>query len=406
MPIQQYVPTFGRMKVPGVDDYGLLVKQLSRFVKSDFVMKGITEYEAIDSSGGQLRYHALTPYHIVDQFDFDAAFNGELNDSRHRRISDVLDSFAWRRCHYWRDEGMQLQLDLDCGSWVKEWDVWFWLRSIEKEKIDLGFWKHCWEIAVKSLGFSNLVHAVDMDGMSMPDFRLDTVRHERPNASLDSRGFKVLTGHSQKPLECYFKQTCPNGTTDAKDTLDKALSSLTQLWGRDPEVETNVRRPDHGAHLPDAFWEVQKELVIWDRIYTRKYVGDMRKLIPITLRPQGNEIVVAQCFSVNPVLHSDIFQVPLEVCRVHTSSDLWIEFQVHDEAWLQKFADATGLPVEQWVGDHVSRWGWYAPVRPGDHSIAIHPSPGSKAIEVPESKPATKKSSTTKSTKKKSVKKK
>lgn len=281
--------------------------------------------------------------------------------------------------------------------------MWFKLRSIANDKVNGNFWKYCWEIAAESFGFVNLVHAVAIDGFMMPDLRPEIPRVRNENRAIDSSGFEVLTGYNPNLLNCYLTRLCPNGTSHASETLERAVANLTKLWGQEPDVDTQVTRPNM-APIPDRFWELQKELIVWDRIDIRSYAGEIKKMIPLTLKPEGDEVVAVPCFGVWPVTNQIFFWVPLEVCRVHTASDLWIEFQVHDVAWLQKFADATGIPVEQWVGDHVSRWGWYAPILSGDQYITITPSPGSKPIEVSPSKHAIKKTSAAKSTNKKSAK--
>lgn len=119
MSIQQLVPIFGRLKVRSPNEYVFLVKQVSRLVKSDFVTKGNSEFE----SDGYLRYHALTNHHIVDEVGFDAAFSGSPGDSRHSKISEVadgIDLYLWRRAYYWRDNGMEVNVNLNGGSRRRE----------------------------------------------------------------------------------------------------------------------------------------------------------------------------------------------------------------------------------------------------------------------------------------------
>jgi hypothetical protein len=242
-----------------------------------------------------------------------------------------------------------------------------------------------------------------VNGYAMPAFRDDVVLHKR-NSTLDTQNRLVLAGHSIEYNRCYLNSNGPESSTFAEETMAKAVRVLTRLWSKEPWIETQFTHPNFGMN-PSDFHVLNQVVNVWDHVVIRDYYGDTNTRFRATYTPPEGEVMAIPELSLDSKEHPVDFYSPLMLTRVHTHTDRCLEIQVHDVTCLHKFADATGLPVEQWVGDHVSRWGWYASVRDGDHSIVINPSPGSQAIEVPASKSG-KVTPTTESAKKKSSKKK
>ena len=400
---QKLLPVFAKISCQDGLRLQTVVKQCRQVARE--LCKVNSSLERNESE--EMRFHGVAKSHFVKQVDFEFAVQGPVDDPNHKLVFDALRPYQVWRQYAWANTSMNEDITLYTGTRRREADLWFGQKRIS-QLCDGDAWKSHWKSVLDVFGFADKVRSVNVDGYEMPAFKEDVVIHKN-NSTLDAQNRLVLAGHSEEYNRCYLNVNCPESSTFAEETMFKAVEVLTQLWGQEPWIETQFTHPNFGMN-PTDFDVLNQVVIVWDHVVIRDYYGDPNKRFRSTYTPPLGEVMAIPELSLWDNEHPADFYNPLMLTRVHRHSDRCLEIQVHDVTLLQKFADATGLPVEQWVGDHVSRWGWYAPIQDGDHSIVLDPSPGSKAIVVPASKsarvtPATESAKTKPATKKSTKKK-